>query len=136
MVLSISALWAYQTDTWQAVSDFISAIMVAILMVWLTPIRLASPGTPCGWTICLHLQRLYRQMDRMVPDDVPYEVERAEDDVNNILMDMVKVGESHGLHFPREFALLLKQFLYFDRYVHILAPEMDVFMDERLTMLH
>jgi predicted unusual protein kinase regulating ubiquinone biosynthesis (AarF/ABC1/UbiB family) len=51
-------------------------------------------------------------------------------------MDMVKVGESHGLHFPREFALLLKQFLYFDRYVHILAPEMDMFMDDRLKMLH
>jgi len=86
--------------------------------------------------ISRRLHRLYRQMDRMVPDDVPYEMEQAEDDVNNILMDMVKVGESHGLHFPREFALLLKQFLYFDRYVHILAPEMDVFMDERLTMLH
>ena len=65
-----------------------------------------------------------------------YEAEQAEDDVNHILMDMVKIGESHGLHFPREFALLLKQFLYFDRYVHILAPEMDVFMDERLNMLH
>jgi len=75
-------------------------------------------------------------MDRMVPDDVPYHAEQADDDVNNILMEMVKVGEGHGLHFPREFALLLKQFLYFDRYVHILAPEMDVFMDERLNMLH
>ncbi|MEP2615508.1 MAG: AarF/ABC1/UbiB kinase family protein, partial [Marinobacter alexandrii] len=82
------------------------------------------------------LRRLYQQMDKMVPDQVPYEADQAEDDVNHILMDMVKIGESHGLHFPREFALLLKQFLYFDRYVHILAPEMDVFMDERLNMLH
>ena len=82
------------------------------------------------------LRRLYQQMDTMVPDEVPYQAEQAEDDVNNILMDMVRIGEGHGLHFPREFALLLKQFLYFDRYVHILAPEMDVFMDERLNMLH
>ena len=82
------------------------------------------------------LRKLYQQMDKMVPDHVPYEADQADDDVNNILMDMVKIGESHGLHFPREFALLLKQFLYFDRYVHILAPEMDVFMDERLNMLH
>src|SRR5690606_40234574 len=51
------------------------------------------------------LQKLYRQMDRMVPDDVPYQVDQAEGDVNNILMDMVKVGESHGLHFPREFEI-------------------------------
>ena len=51
-------------------------------------------------------------------------------------MDMVKVGEENGIHFPREFALLLKQFLYFDRYVHILAPELDMFIDDRLNMLH
>ncbi|MBN7769947.1 AarF/ABC1/UbiB kinase family protein [Marinobacter daepoensis] len=125
-------------DTWQAVSDFISAIMVgnfdgmadAMIRIGVTrqTVRVAE--------LSADLQRLYRQMDRMVPDDAPYEMEQADDDVNSILMDMVKVGESHGLHFPREFALLLKQFLYFDRYVHILAPEMDVFMDERLTMLH
>ncbi|MCE0759376.1 AarF/ABC1/UbiB kinase family protein [Marinobacter sp. G11] len=125
-------------DTWQAVSDFISAIMVgnfdgvadAMIRIGVTrrSVRVED--------LSADLQKLYRQMDRMVPDDVPYQVDQAEDDVNNILMDMVKVGESHGLHFPREFALLLKQFLYFDRYVHILAPEMDVFMDERLTMLH
>ena len=81
------------------------------------------------------LRRLYQQMDRMTPD-TPYIGEETEDEVNSILMDMVKIGEQHGLHFPREFALLIKQFLYFDRYVHILAPEMDVFMDERLNMLH
>jgi len=52
------------------------------------------------------------------------------------LMDMVKVGEENGIHFPREFALLLKQFLYFDRYVHVLAPELDMFVDDRLNMLH
>ncbi|OZB20609.1 MAG: kinase [Marinobacter sp. 34-60-7] len=125
-------------DTWQAVSDFISSIMVgnfegmadAMIRIGVTK------QTVRVQDLAADLQRLYRQMDRMVPDDVPYAPDQAEDDVNNILMDMVKVGESHGLHFPREFALLLKQFLYFDRYVHILAPEMDVFMDDRLTMLH
>ncbi len=125
-------------DTWQAVSDFISAIMVgnfegmadAMIRIGVTRRTVKVDD------LAADLQRLYRQMDHMVPDDVPYEMGQADEDVNNILMDMVKVGESHGLHFPREFALLLKQFLYFDRYVHILAPEMDVFMDERLTMLH
>jgi aarF domain-containing kinase len=28
----------------------------------------------------------------------------------------VRVGETHGVKFPREFGLLLKQLLYFDRY--------------------
>jgi predicted unusual protein kinase regulating ubiquinone biosynthesis (AarF/ABC1/UbiB family) len=125
-------------DTWQAVSDFISAVMVgnfegmadAMIRIGITrqTVRVED--------LAADLRRLYQQMDKMVPDEVPYEADQAEDDVNHILMDMVKIGESHGLHFPREFALLLKQFLYFDRYVHILAPEMDVFMDERLNMLH
>ncbi|MEP3563365.1 MAG: AarF/ABC1/UbiB kinase family protein [Marinobacter sp.] len=125
-------------DTWQAVSDFISAIMVgnfegmadAMIRIGITHREVQVQE------LAADLQRLYKQMDRMVPDESAYLMDQAEDDVNHILMDMVKVGENHGLHFPREFALLLKQFLYFDRYVHIMAPEMDVFMDDRLTMLH
>jgi len=125
-------------DTWQAVSDFISAVMVgnfegmasAMIRVGVTHEQVSVDR------LAGDLRRLYQQMDKMVPDEIAYQPEQAEDDVNHILMDMVKIGESHGLHFPREFALLLKQFLYFDRYVHILAPEMDVFMDERLNMLH
>lgn len=125
-------------DTWQAVSDFISAVMVgnfegmadAMIRIGITRESVDADH------LAGDLRRLYQQMDRMVPDHVPYQADQAEDDVNNILMDMVRIGEGHGLHFPREFALLLKQFLYFDRYVHILAPEMDVFMDERLNLLH
>ena len=125
-------------DTWQAVSDFISAVMVgnfegmasAMIRIGVTHEQVSVDR------LAEDLRRLYQQMDRMVPDEIAYQPDQAEDDVNHILMDMVKIGENHGLHFPREFALLLKQFLYFDRYVHILAPEMDVFMDERLNMLH
>lgn len=124
-------------DTWQAVSDFISAVMVGDFE------SMASAMVRIGVTeatvdvdmLGADLRRLYQKMDRMVPD-TPYVADEAEDEVNNILMDMVKTGEDHGVHFPREFALLIKQFLYFDRYVHILAPEMDVFMDERLSLLH
>ena len=56
-------------------------------------------------------------------------------DVQELLMDILAIGRDHGIKFPREFALLVKQFLYFDRYVHILAPEMDIFMDDGLVML-
>jgi aarF domain-containing kinase len=38
----------------------------------------------------------------------------------------VRVGETHGIKFPREFGLLLKQVLYFDRYVRLLAPGLQV----------
>ncbi|MCG8520243.1 MAG: AarF/ABC1/UbiB kinase family protein [Pseudomonadales bacterium] len=125
-------------DTWQAVSDFISAVMVGNFEgVADAMIRIGvTRQTVVAADLADDLRRLYQQMDRMVPDMDSYQPDQAEDDVNSILMDMVKIGEGHGLHFPREFALLLKQFLYFDRYVHILAPEMDVFMDDRLTLLH
>ncbi len=124
--------------TWEAVSDFISAVMVgnfdgmadAMVRIGVTRSQVNVDE------LAADLRNLYQQLDRMVPDYTPYSAEQTEDQVNNVLMDMVRIAEGHGLHFPREFALLLKQFLYFDRYVHILAPEMDMFMDERLTMLH
>ena len=62
------------------------------------------------------------------------QADRNDKEVNRLLMDLVKIGEGHGIRFPREFALLLKQFLYFDRYVQVLAPEMDMFSDSRLDM--
>ncbi|KZY72935.1 hypothetical protein A3737_16475 [Oleiphilus sp. HI0065] len=83
------------------------------------------------------LQGVFNKMDVMVPDYALLgDPSSEEDDVNNLLLEMVRIGEENGLHFPREFALLLKQFLYFDRYVHILAPELDMFVDSRLSMLH
>ncbi|MDX1804833.1 MAG: AarF/UbiB family protein [Alcanivorax sp.] len=62
------------------------------------------------------------------------QADRNDREVNQLLMDLVKIGEGHGIRFPREFALLLKQFLYFDRYVQALAPEMDMFSDSRVDM--
>ena len=62
------------------------------------------------------------------------QADRNDKEVNRLLMDLVKIGEGHGIRFPREFALLLKQFLYFDRYVQVLAPEMDMFSDNRVDM--
>ncbi len=55
-----------------------------------------------------------------------------ENDVNRAMFDLVDIGEKHGIRFPREFALLMKQFLYFDRYTRILAPDLDMFADARI----
>lgn len=57
------------------------------------------------------------------------------DELNRLMLDMVAVGERHGIRFPRDFTLLIKQFLYFDRFMQIIAPEMDVFKDARVDML-
>lgn len=55
-------------------------------------------------------------------------------DLNDIMMDMVAVGERHGIRFPRDFALLFKQMLYFDRFMRVLAPYTDIYADQRLQM--
>lgn len=49
-----------------------------------------------------------------------------QDEVTNILLKIVAVTEDNGLKLPREFGLLVKQSLYFDRYLKILAPGLDV----------
>ena len=55
--------------------------------------------------------------------------------MNRFLIDIIRVGEENGVKFPREFALLIKQVLYFDRYTRLLAPTMKPFEDERITNL-
>ncbi|MBC2715121.1 MAG: AarF/ABC1/UbiB kinase family protein [Desulfobacteraceae bacterium] len=50
------------------------------------------------------------------------------DEPEQILLEMVRIAEVHGIRFPREFTLLLKQFLYFDSYGDILF-DMDLLMD-------
>ncbi|OZG73240.1 kinase [Hahella sp. CCB-MM4] len=124
--------------TWQAVSDFITSIMMgnfhgmadAMARIGITKVQVDVEA------LARDIANVYKKMDAMVPDtSVYYDQSPEDDEINNILMDLVRIGEQHGLHFPREFALLLKQFLYFDRYVHILAPELDMFMDERLGLL-
>lgn len=56
-------------------------------------------------------------------------------DLNDIMLDMISIGERHGIHFPRDFALLFKQMLYFDRFMRVLAPYVDIYADQRLKMV-
>lgn len=36
--------------------------------------------------------------------------------INRLLLQIVQIGNDHGIRFPRELGMLLKQLLYFDRY--------------------
>ncbi|CAK9139796.1 unnamed protein product [Ilex paraguariensis] len=55
--------------------------------------------------------------------------------MNALFLDVVRVSESYGLRFPREFALLMKQLLYFDRYTRLLAPNLNMLQDQRITLV-
>jgi aarF domain-containing kinase len=88
------------------------------------------------------LEALFRRLDLSPP--VPgeahghagyYDAPPEDEDLNRALMDLVAVGRRHGIRFPREFTLLVKQFLYFDRYIRMLAPDLSLFGDERFDAL-
>lgn len=55
--------------------------------------------------------------------------------MNALFLDVVRVSESYGLKFPREFALLMKQLLYFDRYTRLLAPNLNMLQDQRISIV-
>jgi aarF domain-containing kinase len=57
-----------------------------------------------------------------------------ETEITDLLLELVEVTENNGLKLPREFGLLVKQSLYFDRYLKILAPNVDVMNDSRVRM--
>ena len=78
------------------------------------------------------LERLFSGVMLADPQDL---LTSSPADLNDIMMDMVAVGERHGIRFPRDFALLFKQMLYFDRFMRILAPYTDIYADQRLQMV-
>ena len=62
------------------------------------------------------------------------EVAIDEESITQVLVDLVKVTNDNGLKLPREFGLLIKQVLYFDRYTKLLAPDLDnPFTDARIA---
>jgi predicted unusual protein kinase regulating ubiquinone biosynthesis (AarF/ABC1/UbiB family) len=44
-----------------------------------------------------------------------------------------RVATKHRMRMPKEFVLITKQMLYFDRYAKLLAPKLNVFTDPRLV---
>ena len=57
-----------------------------------------------------------------------------EEQVNRLLIEIVRVSDGYGLKLPREFGLLVKQLIYFDRYTRLLAPDLQVLNDERVNL--
>ncbi len=123
-------------ETWESVSQFIWAIgqedyqamAESMLGIGMTD------GEVDTQKLAKDIEDLYTNMDTVVMVD-PMDMNAAnEKEVNRIMMKLVSLGKSHGIHFPREFALLLKQLLYFDRYVRILAVDANIYMDDRLNI--
>lgn len=71
------------------------------------------------------LETVFREMEQF-SQDIQSTNRLDEQQINTMMMDLVNISQSNGLRIPREFALLFKQLLYFDRYIQILAPDMNI----------
>ena len=55
-----------------------------------------------------------------------------ERETTKLVLEIVAIADKNGLKLPREFGILLKQALYFDRYQKLLAPSLDPLRDPRV----
>ncbi len=125
-----------ERDAWQAMFTFFEAISTGHFR------QMAESMVKIGMTdeavdvdrLAHDIEKLYARLVDIDPMTV-VKAEKNDTEINRLLTDIVEIGENHGIRFPRSFALLVKQFLYFDRYVQILAPEMNIFDDERLELM-
>ncbi len=58
----------------------------------------------------------------------------AEINYAEMLPGIQRVATRHRMIMPKEFVLITKQMLYFDRYAKLLAPNLNIFNDPRLIM--
>lgn len=125
-----------QPGTWQALVSFMEAQMTQDYRVMAA--SMAKIGV-CDQDV--NIDRLGADLRHLIEtankldSDALMDPFASEAEVNDLMLSMIDIGKTHGIRFPREFALLLKQFLYFDRYIQILAPDMMMFGDERLNAL-
>ncbi|MCS7206303.1 MAG: AarF/UbiB family protein [Leptospiraceae bacterium] len=68
-----------------------------------------------------------QQWDSMISEEL------TEEEINKKFLKIIQVAKENGIRFPREFGLILKQFLYFDKYLRTLAP--DIRMVETMSSL-
>ena len=66
------------------------------------------------------------------PMSADVQVAFDERETTQIVLEIVAVADGNGLKLPREFGVLLKQSLYFDRYQKLLAPGLDPLRDPRV----
>ncbi len=85
------------------------------------------------------LEYFYLSLESPPPDeDMAFAVSDLPEP-DQTLLEIVRIAETHGIRFPREFTLLLKQFLYFDSYRDIVfemaGADMEGLMDDFISKM-
>ncbi|TGK37543.1 AarF/ABC1/UbiB kinase family protein [Leptospira gomenensis] len=76
------------------------------------------------------LETVFSRMTEMVMKVQRGDLESLDDKkLNALLFEFREISSRNGLKIPKEFGLLIKQILYFDRYVRAMAPDIDLIRD-------
>lgn len=128
--------------TWQAVEGLSQGLVVSDYnMMAQALVRLGATSDNVDTvSFAADLKRVVERIERLdvdvvvasSGDEVSARLQADDEEVTQILLDLVAVGQSYGIKFPRDFGLLVKQALYFDRYTKLLAPDVDPLRDERI----
>ncbi|MDO4896632.1 MAG: AarF/ABC1/UbiB kinase family protein [Moraxella sp.] len=94
------------------------AMANAMIDIGMTKVAVDKDGLACD---------LRQFLSTQTPDNTA-----SKDTLNAMMMQLGQIGKTHGIHFPKDFALLTKQLLYFDRFMLALDPQMELFGDGRL----
>ena len=123
-------------ETWQALIDFMQGraagdyqlMAKCMLIIGVTSEKVVVDD------LARDLRDLIESMQNII--EGPLENDLDVDEAERFMLAIVDLGRKHGVKFPKEFALLLKQLLYFDRYIQLLAPDLSPFDDSRLQLIH
>ncbi len=114
--------------TWQAMTDFMDSFGSGDFVRMADAlIRMGAADREVDkQAFARDLRVVFSGMEKIDPTTIG-SVDANEKEINRLLIHIAETGSRNGVRFPREFALLFKQFLYFDRYIRALAPELDLF---------
>jgi aarF domain-containing kinase len=123
------------SESWQAVFDLFGGLSEQNYP------RVAQAMLAIGMTrqsideirLALDIEQVFNTLENVDADALlGAEVAAAAEGIDDVINSLGEVARNHGIRFPRSFTLLLKQFLYFDRYVQIMDPGADLFNDDRI----
>ena len=84
--------------------------------------------------LCADIEQLFESVYDIAPESV-LDSPAGISGIDEAMTNLGEVSKKYGIRFPRAFTLLLKQFLYFDRYIEILAPGLDMFAEAQMEAL-
>ena len=125
-----------QPETWKATFDLFTGlgeedfhrVAKAMLTVGLTRDKIDVDA------LAMDVKKVFDDLYAIDPSEMLLGDGAEIDGVTKMMNSLGSIAKSYGIRFPRAFTMLLKQFLYFDRYMDMLAPGVDLFGDDRIKL--